>query len=97
MDTDAARDTTEAGDPAPAKPRYDELSVKNASWTHKLAKSVEHYLKGSSELPEDGEAPGNELNVLYISCIHACCSLQVSRQKDILRRLKLHGQKRRKR
>ena len=30
METDAAQDATEAGEPAPAKPRYDELSVKNA-------------------------------------------------------------------
>ena len=67
METDATEDATEVGEPAAAKPRYDELSFKIAKTirtrngatrlTQKPAKSLEHYLKGMRELPEDGHAP----------------------------------------
>jgi hypothetical protein len=68
MSLDAPQQATEAGN-SPAKPRYDELSLKAAKlikkrtgatrWTQKLAKALERYLHGLRELPDDDQGPNS--------------------------------------
>ena len=71
MATHGAQEYTEAGEQTPEKSqkvRYDALAMKNAktirkrtgatTWTQKLAKALEHYLKAQRELPEEEYMPG---------------------------------------
>ena len=69
MQVDDVQERTEAGEPAPEKPRYDEMTLKALKtmrkrigatrFTQKLAKALERYLKGLRDLPEGEPVPGS--------------------------------------
>ena len=69
MATDDVQERREAGDGDPKKQRYNEVTIKHAKvvkkrtgaarWTHKLAKSLERYLKGMRDLPEGPSVLGS--------------------------------------
>ena len=66
MATDGQQERTDAAQPVPEKPRYDDLSLKNAKTirkrtgaTQKLAKALVRYLKALRDVLEEVCLPGH--------------------------------------